>query len=298
MKSKSRKEISQTAEQLDMSNKLTNEATAKHLLGIADTTAATFVHFRTGFRTRAVLALRDTIDHKHANKSALVTVKLYRGKGTTVGSKEYQDYHETQFAEVTALRHPHIQQSLAGGVATHVGPYSIMQYVPGEELRPLLEQQQFTASEAKSFISQILSEIWIPLWSAGLRFKDCHPGNFVLTPEKKVVMIDTEQMRKDVNELLNHPSTWTQRDKHEASGLKRLAGLLTLIVMSAHADSREGTVKRHIKEAMAKTGLLDKLKVLGRDTIAAESPAESPADRAKQAVGKTIELIKMQGYLK
>ena len=39
---------------------------------------------------------------------------------------------------------------------------------------------------------------------------NCHAGNFVLTPERRVVMLDTEQMRKDMNELLNQPSSRTQ----------------------------------------------------------------------------------------
>ena len=43
----------------------------------------------------------------------------------------------------------------------------------------------------------------------GTSIYNCHVGNFVLTPERKVVMIDTEQMRKDVDELLNQPSSRT-----------------------------------------------------------------------------------------
>lgn len=276
-----------------MPDKLKDEAQAKCLLGIADATAATFIRFRTGARTRAVLALVDSSNHRFKEKYSQVSVKFYKGDGTTVGSKEYQHYHQSQFTQVAALRHTNIQQSLAGGVAAGVGPYSVMQYVPGDELAPLLDQRNFNTREAESMISQILLEIWIPLWSAGLRFKDCHAGNFVLTPERKVVMIDTEQMRKDVDELLKQPSIWTQRDKHEASGLKRLAGLLTRIVMSAQADACEATVKRHVKDALAESGLLEQLSTLGREPRTHESSTE----QARQAVLKTIASVKSCGYL-
>ena len=275
-----------------MCDKLKHETEAKRLLDIATTTPA-FVHFRRGARTRAVLALRDLIDHKFKDDCAHVTVKLYKGNGSTAGSKEYQRYHQTQFKQVAALRHPNIQRSLAGGVASGVGPYSIMQYVPGDELAPLLDKRNFGTDEAESIISQILEDIWIPLWAAALRFKDCHAGNFVLTPERKVVMIDTEQMRKDVDELLNQPSSWTQRSKHEASGLKRLAGLMTRIILSAHGDAGEAKVKRIVKDALEKSGLLQELGSLGREN----DSTESSANQARQAAKKTIESIKSQGYL-
>ena len=123
-----------------MCDELRHEAEAIRLLDIATSNPA-FVHFRKGARTRAVLALRDSINHKFRDDCAHVTVKLYKGNGSTAGSKEYQRYHQTQFDQVAALRHPNIQRSLAGGVADSVGPYSIMQYVPGDELAPLLEKR-------------------------------------------------------------------------------------------------------------------------------------------------------------
>ena len=133
-----------------MCDKLKHEAEAKLLLDIAITTPA-FVHFRKGARTRAVLALLDLIDHKFKDDCAHVTVKLYRGDGSTAGSKEYQRYHQTQFKQVAALRHPNIQRSLAGGVASGVGPYSIMQYVPGDELAPLLDKRNFEHGRSRIY---------------------------------------------------------------------------------------------------------------------------------------------------
>ena len=106
-------------------------------------------------------------------------------------------------------------------------------------------------------------------------------------------MIDTEQMRKDVDELLNQPLSWTQRNKHEESGLKRLAGLMTRIILSAHVDASEAKVKRIVKDALHKSGLLQELGSLGREN----DSTELSADQARQAAKKTIESIKLQGYL-
>jgi hypothetical protein len=192
-------------------------------------------------------------------------VKLYKGSGTSAGSKQYQDYHQHWFHQLPALTtNGHVQQSLESGVKPGVGPYALLQYVEGEELAVLLDQVKISRKQVRQIIQDILSEIWIPLWAEGLRFKDCHPGNFVVRPDGRVVMIDTEQMRKDLDERLHRPDDWTQRDKHERSGLSRLPGLLQRIILATDERHRKAAVLRDVKSALASTGLPERLYVLGR----------------------------------
>jgi hypothetical protein len=140
----------------------------------------------------------------------------------------------------------------------------VLEFVEGQELAVLLEESTITANLARQIIEDILLEIWIPLWAEGLRFKDCHPGNFVVTAEGRVVMIDTEQMRKDLDERLHLPSEWTQRDKHERAGLSRLPGLLQRIVLATDRGLSKAGVLRDVKSALALTGLAESLHALGR----------------------------------
>ena len=237
----------------------------KAILQIPANQNVPFEVFRTGARTRAVLATRPGILHRLADRQERVLLKLYKGDGSTAGSVQYQDYHQRDFHRFAPLTsNSHVQQSLEGGVHPGVGPYAVLQFVEGQELAVLLEESTITSHQARQIIEDILLEIWIPLWTEGLRFKDCHPGNFVVTAQDRVVMTDTEQMRKDLDERLHRPSEWTQRDKHERAGLSRLPGLLQRIILGASRGLSKAGVLRDVKSALASTGLPDCLHHLGR----------------------------------
>ena len=242
------------------------------LLGIKADNDNDFIRFRNGARTRAVLATRDGVHHRFRDKQPQVVVKLYKGKGNTEGSKQYQLYHQDWFHQIAALaKNHHIQQSVSGGVMEDVGPYAILQYVDGEELAVRLDQKGLSLEVAGAILYDILGNIWIPLWSVGLRFKDCHAGNFVAAPDGRITMIDTEQMRKDAEELLYRPNDWTQRDKHQESGLARLPRLVQRIILATEPQEGSAAILRKVKSAVVRSNLLVALRQLGKKPGADEA---------------------------
>lgn len=249
------------------------------LLGIANDNPSDWLVFRTGARTRAVVATAKDLAHRYSGASNGVVVKIYKGSGQSDGSLEYQTYHRSWFQQVDALtRNQHVQKSLEGGVSGGVGPFAVVEFIEGEELADRLQARDLTRTTIRQILEDILGNIWIPLWHAGLRFKDCHPGNFVLNPEGRVVMIDTEQMRKDVDELLHRPDDWTQRDKHELLGLKRLPGLVQRIVRATQLSISDAAVLRIVKAALGSTQLPEALAALGRNEVAV-GPARLALDQ-------------------
>lgn len=242
------------------------------LLGIKADNDNDFIRFRNGARTRAVLATRDGVRHRFRDKQPQVVVKLYKGKGNTEGSKQYQFYHQDWFHQIPALaKNHHIQQSVSGGVMDDVGPYAILQYVDGVELAIRLDQGELALEDAGIILYDILGKIWVPLWTAGLRFKDCHAGNFVVTPDGRITMIDTEQMRKDAEELLYRPNHWAQRDKHQESGLARLPRLVQRIILATEPQEGGAAILRKVKSAMGRSNLLVALRQLGKKPGADEA---------------------------
>lgn len=237
----------------------------RKLLDIPNDGQTTFVEFRTGARTRAVLATAAGIPNRFATQSNRVVVKVYKGDGSSSGSRQYQDYHQRWFPAIEALTaNRHVQQSLESGVFSGVGPYAVLGFIDGEELADRLARADLHRSDATRILREILLEIWIPLWHAGLRFKDCHPGNFVLTPTGETVMIDTEQMRKDADELLHRPQDWEQRILHEEQGLRRLPKLVQRVVCAARPPASDSAVLRVVKNALTDAGLPQALADLGR----------------------------------
>lgn len=241
------------------------EKEGRLILDVPPEVSSPFQSFRTGARTRAVFATRSGIPHRLSRRCDQVLVKLYKGDGLSPGSREYQDYHQHQFPKLEALQsNAFVQKSLEGGRFEGVGPYALMAFVDGVELSSHLENGPMTTAQARQLINDILKNIWVPLWDAGLRFKDCHPGNFVVSPEGRVHMIDTEQMRKDLTELLYRPSTWTQRDAHEKSGLSRLPKLIQRIVTAAGPEASDAAVLRAVRSSLESTDLQRLLSQLGR----------------------------------
>jgi len=84
-------------------------------------------------------------------------------------------------------------------------------------------------------------------------------------------MIDTEQMRKDADELLHRSDEWIQRGSHEASGLKRLPGLVKRVIEATAPEQSGAAVLRQVKASIMKVNLADILQSLGRVDGSAEA---------------------------
>ena len=240
---------------------------AAEILGVEPSRADNLIELRKGARTIGLYATPSSVGHAFG-EDRQVMVKIYKGDGSTSGNEQYRTYHGSHFQKVPALMgNPYIQKSLAAGIYRRGGsvhPYAVLEYIPGTELADLIEEAQVDFPAVCRIIEKILLDIWIPIWGAGLRFKDCHPGNFILGADGHVYMIDTEQIRKDVAELLLTPAIWKQRDRHEELGIQRLPGLLTRLIRAARPDCKEGTVDREVRRILAGAGLPELMKRLGR----------------------------------
>ena len=252
---------------------------ATEILGIDSSQADSLIELRRGARTIGLFATPPDIGHAFG-EGRQVLVKIYKGDGSTSGNEQYRTYHGSHFQKVSALmENPYIQKSLSAGIyrrGDSVHPYAVLEYIPGTELADLIEEAKMDFPMACQIIEKILLEIWIPIWGAGLRFKDCHPGNFILGADGHVYMIDTEQIRKDAAELLLTPTIRRQRDRHEELGIQRLPGLITRLLRAARPECKEGAVDREVRWLLAEADLPELLKRLGRG---------EPTESVEAAVG-------------
>lgn len=253
------------------------QGVAAEILGVERSRADDLIELRKGARTIGLFTTPPDVGHAFGD-GRQVLVKIYKGDGSTSGNEQYRTYHGSHFQKVPALMgNPYIQKSLAAGIyrrGASVHPYAVMEYIPGTELADLIEEAKMDFPAVCRIIEKILLEIWIPIWGAGLRFKDCHPGNFIRGADGHVYMIDTEQIRKDAAELLLTPAIWKQRDRHEELGIQRLPGLMTHLIRAARPDCKEGAVDRKVRGLLAKAGLPEVMKRLGRgDAVDAASAA-------------------------
>lgn len=207
-------------------------------------------------------------EHRFSDKFERVSCKFYKGDGTTKGFAEgYMPFHQRDFAKIPELKNPLIQQSLECGIWENAQPYSVFQFIEGKMLRDVVGNKDnpittptLSIEQAKSILTDMFCNVWIPLWLAGIRFRDGHTGNWVLGEDGKAYMIDTEQMRKDAVEFLYNPTSWTQRDKHEKSCLKLVHGIFADFSNACEIKITDSSAKK----ILANTNLLQSLSTLGR----------------------------------
>jgi hypothetical protein len=102
-------------------------------------------------------------------------------------------------------------------------------------------------------------------------------------------MIDTEQMRKDAEELLNEPDNWMQRNKHQEAGLSRLPRLVSRIIEATRPDAPLASVVRNVKSALESSDLPEVLRSLGR--------VKDAEQNAEHAVDLFLSDLRDQDYL-
>lgn len=205
--------------------------------------------------------------HKFSDKFERAVCKFYKGDGSTKGFCEgYMPFHKRDFQKIDALKNPLVQQSLECGIFDDGGvpsPYSVFQFVEGRMLRDVVESKQpsLTEGEAIDVLRDMFGGVWIPLWAAGLRFRDGHTGNWVLGNDGSAYMIDTEQIRKDAAELLYNGTSWVQRDKHEKICLRLVSGIFADLLNACGRGISDAAAKK----ILAQTEFLAALSKLGRD---------------------------------
>ncbi len=242
---------------------------AAKILGMEGNGSNDLIPLRAGVRSVALIATPEGSGHRFADRSARVVLKLFKGDGLSEGGRAYLTFHQEHFGRCPRLGTlPLLQQSLEAGRWDNRHPYAVLSFTEGHELRDALETP-LPSEKLPGMLEDFLLGLWVPLWSAGLRFKDLHPGNLVLSPDYHLHMIDAEMMRKSLAEHLATPHTWTLRDIHEAKGLRRMARVLSEMISACGLRSSKARVQASLEECAVSATL----HLLGRGNPTAEEEA-------------------------
>ncbi len=225
-----------------------------------------------GARTKSLVAVRAHVPHRFSRRFPQVVVKLFKGP-----AKDYRRFHQDCFHRLPVLPgNSAFQQSLEAGTWKSQGAYAVLEYVDGKTLREHQESGQVWSSDrARSVLDDLIGTIWIRSWESGLRFKDCHKGNFVLNLEShRLTMIDVEQIRKSAFEWLDRPTDWSDRSRHERSALRQLSGLICDVLAMRGTGQPTAKIRRTVVDALKETRLSESLFALGKDekTIGLSAP--------------------------
>jgi hypothetical protein len=216
-----------------------------------------------GARTRSLIAIRPHVPHRFSKRFRQVVAKLFKGP-----AEDYRRFHQGCFAKLPVLPgNTSFQQSLEAGTWKSHGAYAVLEYVDGKTLREHLESGQPWSGELiRAVLNDLIGSIWIPSWDSGLRFKDCHKGNFVLNlDDYRLTMIDVEQIRKSAFEWLDRPAVWNDRSRHERSALRQLPGLICDVLAMRQTGRPAVRIRRIVVDGLEETKLPESLLALGKE---------------------------------
>ncbi|NUP89713.1 MAG: hypothetical protein HUU25_07825 [Candidatus Sumerlaeia bacterium] len=208
-----------------------------------------------GFGVHAVAVIRPRVptrfdtDWGHGG----VVVKLMRRK-----SQRFVNFHRA-FTTIPGLASPHIQQSVAAGLSPRC--HVVLEFRQGISVEELLDDARSGAHSlsraiGRTILTQLLTEIIAPTWGAGHRFWDFRAANLVWDAERRhLALVDTDFFRPSAEELMGTPGCWTQRDRMEGVALRRLPGVVEVLL---------GVKRSDVRTALEESGLRGCLHGLGR----------------------------------
>ncbi len=111
------------------------------------------------------------------------------------------------------------------------------QWVDGDVLASKIDSG-LSASDSLRILDDLFLKIIIPLWGRGTAWWDVRDTNYVVTPENRLVMIDSDTLAADLHEIIAPDSVYDQRNKHTRTAMVRYRATIGRIVSSCRRGPR------------------------------------------------------------
>ena len=139
------------------------------------------------------------------------------------------EFHLMQRANLPGLPNGHVQEVVGINTVEDASGrrrgYLVHLWVAGTVLEERIKGD-LTASEVLQIADDLFQQIIIPLWSKGSSWWDVRDSNYVVTPDGRLMMIDSDSVGAYADEILQTPSVFTKRNRGSRTAMKRYTGLL------------------------------------------------------------------------
>jgi hypothetical protein len=228
---------------------------AAALLGVpaADKAHTWAVASPPGRYAATVLHVLPGISHRYqaaaaAAGMAAIGVKLFKiSADARREARRLLPFHRGTLPRLPGLPHPHVQRSLAAGVATDGRGgerfYVVQEWVEGETLAAWLGQAPagLSAGQRRSIVVQLLQETVIPLWGAGTVWWDVRAANVCYDAARdRLTLIDSDALAAYAGEILGTPTVWRRRDHGRETAIPRLRVLVWRLLTAGMPPQRGG----------------------------------------------------------
>jgi len=219
-----------------------------------------------------VISINPDIRHKYFKRGKKMALKIFKtNEDTRKESPRLVKFHNELRKNLHGLPNEYVQEVFHAGneVAADGVAYDflIQEWIEGETLENLLNGKIERADVLK-MLDDLFGQIVIPLWAVGTAFWDIRDSNYLFTPDKRLVMIDSDTVVAYADEITAEPAVYTRRNTGKIEAMERYA--MTVSRMTAAClGVKSAAVQTQVKDLF--TTHLDKTfcqpypDALGRD---------------------------------
>jgi hypothetical protein len=201
-----------------------------------------------------VISINPNIQHKYSKPGKKMALKIFKAnEDTRKESPRLVKFHNELRKDLPGLPTEYVQEVFHAGneVAADGVAYDflIQEWIEGVTLEDLIIRKMERADILK-MLDDLFSRIVIPLWAAGTAFWDIRDSNYVFTPEKRLVMIDSDTVVAYADEITAEPAVYKRRNDGKLEAMERYA--MTVSRMTAAClGVKSAAVHTQVKDLFA-----------------------------------------------
>jgi hypothetical protein len=210
-----------------------------------------------GRHTQTVIRLASRLRHryaKHGPDLGLKIFKIFNPKNDCPAmAAEMVKFHRDLRHLLPGLPHDHVQEVHAADIVRDATGaechYLIQQWIEGDVLEDKIKAG-FGVDEFFRMADDLFLKIIIPLWSQGTAWWDVRDSNYVFTPQRRLVMIDSDTLGQDAAEITAPTPIYTARNSHKITAMIRYRstiGRMAGACLGAGGKGRKGQTVQEVR---------------------------------------------------
>ncbi|MGA3179476.1 MAG: hypothetical protein ABSF38_03945 [Verrucomicrobiota bacterium] len=201
-----------------------------------------------------VISINQNIQHKYSKPGKKMALKIFKtNEDTRKESPRLVKFHNELRKDLPGLPTEYVQEVFHAGneVAADGLAYDflIQEWIEGETLEDMLNGK-IERGDVLKMLDDLFGQIVIPLWAAGTAFWDIRDSNYVFTPDKRLMMIDSDTVVAFAEEITAKPAVYERRNIGKLEAMKRYA--MTVSRMTAAClGVKSAAVQTQVKDLFA-----------------------------------------------
>lgn len=189
-----------------------------------------------GRHAHTVIHLSQNLRHLFSQHGATLGLKIFNaGNDCPWMGPKMVTFQTTQRNLLPGLPNAHVQRVFDGGFATTKSnvrhAYLIQEWIEGETLEGKIASG-IGVHDLLRVLDDLFLKIIIPLWSKGVVWWDVRDSNYIFTPDKRLIMIDTDILAASVEEMAANSPVYTQRNRHSRTAMARYRAMIGRMAVS------------------------------------------------------------------